>query len=175
MNSTQSLPILLIPQPNNPTKLLIFNVHDIFLDTNLLNQPNPNLYKKTTSCRFLFWPRMMEFLGKCFKIFKVLFWGIKSKNHMKEVLCKLLWVFDHLEGYKPMFSWSAKDCTKKWWGYIVGETLTKVQKKWPYWDATNTVIIDHHELRLDCNPHGNIIIPSSFYVANMKDHGKMNI
>jgi hypothetical protein len=46
--------------------------------------------------------------------------------------------------------------------------LTKVWKKWPCWDATNTVIIDHHEPRVDCNPPSNVII-IPFYVTNMKD------
>ena len=40
---------------------------------------------------------------------------------------------------------------------------------WPCWNATNTIILDHHEPRVDCNPPANVIVPPSFYVANMKD------
>jgi len=47
--------------------------------------------------------------------------------------------------------------------------LTKAWEKWLCWNATNTVIIDHHELNVDCNPQANVIIPPPFYVANMKD------
>ena len=46
---------------------------------------------------------MMEFLGRCFKIFKVAFWGIKSSEDMEEVLREILPAFDHLEGHKPIF------------------------------------------------------------------------
>ena len=53
---------------------------------------------------------MMEFLGRCFKIFKLAFWGIKGSEYMEEVLCEILPVFDHLESHKSIFLWSAKDC-----------------------------------------------------------------
>jgi hypothetical protein len=47
-----------IPEPYNPTILLIFNVHDSLLDTSLLTQPNPNpnirVTKKTKTPRFVF-------------------------------------------------------------------------------------------------------------------------
>ena len=46
--------------------------------------------------------------------------------------------------------------------------MIKVWKKWPCWDATNIVIIDHHESRVDFNPQSNVII-LPLYVANLKD------
>ena len=103
-----------VSEPYNPTKLLIFNVHETLLDTSLLTQPNPNpniwMTKKTRFCRFLFKPWMMEFLRRCFKIFRVAFWGIKSNEYMEKVLREILPVPKHLEGHKPIFAWSSKDC-----------------------------------------------------------------
>ena len=86
-----------ISKPYNPTKLLIINVHGTLLDTNILTQPNlnPNIRvtKKTKTHRFGFRPWMMEFLGRCFKTFKVAFWGIKSSEYMEGFLHEILLVF----------------------------------------------------------------------------------
>ena len=165
-----------VAEPYNPTKLLIFNVYGALLDTNLLTQPNPNcnirMTKKRTTCKFVFRPWMMQFLGRCFKIFKIACWDIKSSEYMKEVLREILPVFPHVEGHKPIFMWLAKDCEliqKSDEVSLWGKPLTKVWKKWPCWDASNIVIIDHHEPRVDCSPQSNVIIPPPFYVANMKD------
>ena len=97
VSPTTSLNISSIAEPYNPTKLLILNVHGTLLDTTLLNQPNPNcnicVTKKTTTREFVFRPWLMEFLGKCFKFFKVAFWGTKSSEYMEEVLREILPVF----------------------------------------------------------------------------------
>ena len=34
--------------------------------------------------------------------------------------------------------------------------------------------MDHHEPRVDCSPKANVIVPSSFYVANIKDVAEDN-
>ena len=103
-----------ITEPYNPTKLLIFNVYGTLLDTSPLTQPNPNcntrVTKKTYTRRFVFRPWMMEFLGQCFKMFKIAFWNIKSSEYMEEVLREILLVFSHLKGQAPIFTWSANDC-----------------------------------------------------------------
>jgi hypothetical protein len=39
--------------------------------------------------------------------------------------------------------------------------------KRPEWNDGDTLIIDHMEAMVDCNPVGNIIIPPSFYVENL--------
>jgi hypothetical protein len=46
--------------------------------------------------------------------------------------------------------------------------LTKVWEKWPCWNDTYTIIIDHHKPRVDCNPQWNVIV-SPFYVAHIQD------
>ena len=165
-----------IAEPYNPSHLLIFNVHGTLLDTSLVTQQNPNtairVTKKTTTRRFVFRPWMMEFLGRCFKKFRVAFWGSKSKEYMEEVLREILPVFSHLEGHEPLFTWSVKDCElieKSEDVTLWVKPLTKVWKKWPCWDATNTIIIDHHSPRVECNPPGNVITPPPFYVSNMKE------
>ena len=165
-----------IAEPYNQTKFVIFNVHGTLLDTSLLIQPNPNsnipVTKKTYRRRFLFRPWLIEFLGRCFKMFKIAFWDTKSSEYMEEVLREILPALSHLEGHTPIFMWSGKDCEliqKSDEISLWGKPLTKVWKKWPCWDATNTVIIDHHEPRVDFNPQSNVIVPPSFYVANMKD------
>ena len=170
-----------IPEPYNPTYLLIFNVHGTLLDTSMLTEPNPNpsirITKKTTTRRFVFRPWMIEFLGRCFKFFKVAFWGQKSFGYMEEVLREILPVFEHMEGHKPLFVWCAKDCEqfqKSDDVAIWGKPLTKVWKAWPSWNANNTIIVDHHAPRVECNPQVNVIVPPSFYVANMKDVSEDN-
>lgn len=104
---TQWFYIPSIPKSNNPTKLLIINLHDIFLDTSLLTQPNSNpnilVTKKTLARWFVFTPWMMEFWGRCFKIFAVAFWGTKSSEYMEDVLHEILLVFENLEGHMPIF------------------------------------------------------------------------
>ena len=52
--------------------------------------------------------------------------------------------------------------------------MTKVWKKWPCWNATNTIIVDHHVPGVECNPRANVIVPPSFYVANMKELAEDN-
>ena len=157
------------------TKLVIFNVHGTLLDTSLLIEPDPNcnirVTKQTYRRRFVFRPWMMEFLGRCFKMFKIAFWDAKSSEYMEEVLEEILPAFAHLEGHTPSFMWSGKDCEliQASQFSVWGKPLTKVWKKWPCWDATNTLIIDHHEPRMDFNPESNVIVPPPFYVANMKD------
>ena len=104
----------------------------------------------------------MEFLGRCFKMFKVAFWGIKSSDYMEEVLGEILPVLAHLGGHNPLFTWAAKDCEiieKNEDIQLWGKPLTKVWEKWPCWNGTNTVIIDHHETRVNCNPAWNVIVP----------------
>jgi hypothetical protein len=174
-------PLQSIPADHNPPKLLIFNVLGTLLDTSILTQPNPNPHilvtKITKTRRFVYRPWMMEFLGRCFKKFTVAFWGIKSCEYMEEVLREILPVFDLLEGQKPLFSWSSKDCEQIQMSEDIttwGKPLRKVWERWPCWNASNTLIVDHHGPRVLCNPHGNVIVPPPFYVANMKDVAEDN-
>ena len=176
VSPTASLNMSSIADPPNVTKLLILNVHGTLLDTTLLTQQNPNpnirVSKKTTTRRLVYRPWMMEFLGMCFKFFKVAFWGRKSIQYMEEILREILPVYSHLEGHKPMFTWAAKDCEviqESEEGSIWGKPLSKVWDKWPCWNATNTIMIDHHVPRVDCNPQWNVIVPPPFYVARLKD------
>jgi hypothetical protein len=176
VSPTSNLLRMPIGGPYNRTKLLVFNVHGTLLDTSLLTSPNPNVKirvsKKTSTRRFVFRPWMMEFLGRCFKMFKVAFWGIKSREYMEEVLREILPVFSHLEGHKPLFTWAARDCElidKDEDNQMWGKPLSKVWAQWPCWNGTNTVILDHHEPRVDCNPQWNVIVPPPFYVEHLQD------
>jgi len=175
VSPTTCLNMSSIADPPNLTKLLILNVHGTLLDTTLLTQrnPNPNIHvsKKTTTRRLVYRPWMMEFLGMCFKFFKVAFWGRKSIKYMEEVLQEILPVFYHLEGHKPIFVWATKDCDviqESEEGSLWEKPLTKVWELWPCWNGSNTVMIDHHVPRMDCNPPWNVIAPP-FYVAHVKD------
>ena len=171
----------LIPEAYNPTKLLIFNVHGTLLDTSLLADYNPNpgmrVTKKTMTRRFVFKPWMVEFLRRCLTFFRVAFWGQKSSGYMDEVLREILPVFEHMEGHEPLFIWFAKECElmqKSDDVAIWGKPLTKVWKAWPCWNATNTIIVDHHAPRVECNLPVNVIVPPSFYVANLHDISEDN-
>lgn len=150
----------------NPTKLLIFNVHGTLLDTSLLMEPNPNpairVTKKTTTRRFVYRPWMIEFLRRCFQFFKVAFWGQKSSGYMDEIMAEIMPMFEHMEGQKPLFVWSALECEvirRTEDVTIWGKPLTKVWAKWPSWNTSNTVIVDHHAPRVGCNSEMNVIVP----------------
>ena len=89
------------------TNLVIFNVHGTLLDTNLLIQPDPNcnirVTKQTYKRRFVFRPWMMEGLGRCFKMFKIVFWDTKNSEYMEEGIEEILPTVAHLEGHTPIF------------------------------------------------------------------------
>ena len=77
--------------------------------------------------------------------------------------------FEGLDSHKPMLCWSAKECevienigVSKW-----KNPLSKVWRIWPKWNEGSTMIIDHMEAMVDCNPVANIIIPSPFYVEKI--------
>jgi hypothetical protein len=98
----------------NPVKLLIFNVHGTLLDCSLLSEPNPNtsirVTTRSSTCRMVFRPWLSEFIDKCFRNFRVAFWGIKSTSNMEDVVASMLRRFNGLGSHKPVFLWSAKEC-----------------------------------------------------------------
>ena len=157
-----------------PVKLLIFNVHGTLLDCSLLSDPNPNISIRVTTRsstrRMVFRPWLTEFIDKCFRHFRVAFWGIKSSTNMEEVVASMMRKFNGLGSHKPLFCWSAKDCEEESGHFGVSKwkkPLSKVWGMWQEWNEGNTVIIDHHRAMVDCNPAANIIVPPAFYVEEM--------
>ena len=158
----------------NPVKLLIFNVHGTLLDCSLLSEPNPNtsirVTTRSSTRRIVFRPWLSEFIDKCFKNFRVAFWGIKSTSNMEDVVASMMRRFNGLGSHKPVFIWSAKECEEasenigvsKW-----KKPLAKVWAMWPEWNEGNTIIINHHRAMVDCNPAANIIMPPAFYVEDI--------
>ena len=155
-------------------KLLIFNVHGTLLDCSLLTEPNPNtsirVTTRSSTRRMVFRPWLVEFIDKCFRNFRVAFWGIKSTSNMEDVVASMLRKFSGLGSHKPVFVWSAKECEED--SGISGvsrwkKPLSKVWGMWPEWNEGNTVIIDHHRAMVDCNRDANIIIPPPFYVEQI--------
>jgi hypothetical protein len=160
---------------NFPVKLLIFNVHGTLLDCSLLTEPNPNTSIRVTTRsltrRMVFRPWLVEFIDKCFRNFRVAFWGIKSTSNMEDVVASMLRKFNGLGSHKPVFIWSAKECEEV--SENVGaarwkKPLSKVWEMWPEWNEGNTVIIDHHRAMVECNADANIIIPPPFYVEDIR-------
>ena len=157
-----------------PTKLLIFNVHGTLFDCSLLSEPNSNTFIRMTTRsltgRIVFRPCLTEFIDKCFKNFRVAFWGIKSNANMEDVVAEMMRKFGGLNSHKPLFCWLAKQCEEvienigvsKW-----KKPLSKVWGIWPEWNEGNTMIIDHMEATMDCNPVANIIFPAAFHAENM--------
>jgi hypothetical protein len=143
----------------DPMKLLIFNVHGTFLD-----------------CRVTIRPWLPEFLAKCFVNFRVAFWGSKSKGYMDEVIPAMLGRVKCKEPVVPAFVWSMAECDEiQWWNndpVAWGCPLEIVFRKWPQWNLSNTVIIDHNSLRVNCNPRANVIIPTPFYLAQLTKLGE---
>jgi hypothetical protein len=72
----------------------------------------------------------------------------------------------------PCFVWSGQECEPIECGDAGtiegGKSLDRVYRRWPCWNASNTVIIDHNFGRVACNPRSNIIIPRPFYVEQLK-------
>jgi hypothetical protein len=59
---------------------------------------------------------MSELLLKCFKNFKVGFWGSESKSYMDEMVPALLKRVKSAEPLVSAFVWSQKECDKtQWW------------------------------------------------------------
>ena len=86
-------------------------------------------------------------------------------------------LFEHMEGHKLIFTWSAKECEliqKTDDVAIWGKPLTKVWKAWPCWNATNIIIVDHHAPGMECTPTMNVIVSPSVYVANIYDVSEDN-
>jgi hypothetical protein len=52
-----------------------------------------------------------------------------------------------------------------------GKPLEKVFHQWPYWNLSNTVIINHKASRVGSNPNMNILIPPPFYVQDIDKVG----
>jgi hypothetical protein len=113
--------------------------------------------------RVVFRPWLMEFLSRCFKNFKVAFWGNKSEAYMQEIVSEMLGKLKAGMNCTPCFVWSGQNCEPiefedgspiAW-----GKPLEKVFHEWLCWNHSNTVIIDHKPCRLACNPSANVIIP----------------
>jgi hypothetical protein len=119
---------------------------------------------------------MPEFLGKCFVNFRVAFWGSKSKGYMDEVIPAMLGRMKCKEPVILAFVWSMAECDEiQWWNndpVAWGCPLEIVFRKWPHWNLSNTVIIDHNSLRVNCNPHANVIVPTPFYLAQLTKLGE---
>jgi hypothetical protein len=49
--------------------------------------------------------------------------------------------------------------------------LDRVYSRWPCWNTSNIVIIDHNLGHVAYNPRANIIIPNAFYVEHLQKLG----
>jgi hypothetical protein len=52
-----------------------------------------------------------------------------------------------------------------------GCPLQPITLKYPQWNTTNTVIIDHKLLHVGCNPHRNVIVVKPFYSVDLTKIG----
>jgi hypothetical protein len=109
---------------------------------------------------------MSELLSKSFKNFRIGFWGSKNKAYMDEMVPALLGRVKSREPLQLAFVWSQKECKELQWynNQLVAWRcpLQAITRKYPQWDTTNTVIIDHKSLRVGCNPRRNIIVVKPF-------------
>ena len=92
---------------NSATKLLVFNIHGTLVDCSLLTEPHPNsnirITRKSSTRRFVFRPWLTKFLDRCFKNFKVAFWGIKSLGSMEDVVAEMMRRFEGMDSHKLLF------------------------------------------------------------------------
>jgi hypothetical protein len=79
----------------------------------------------------------------------------------------------------PAFVWSQKECdVTQWWNndpVAWGCPLEAIYRKWPHWNSSNTVIIDHNPGRVSCNLCANVIGVSPFYHAQLTKVGDDNL
>jgi hypothetical protein len=158
------------------SNLLVFNVHGTLLDCSLVDEPNPNskirYTMRTATRRVVCRPWLMEFLQKCLLHFHVAFWGSKSAAYMAEIVPAMLRRVQESSSVVPLFIWSQQECELiefeggapvSW-----GKPLERVFQQWPYWDKSNTLIIDHKLERVNCNHGANVIVTKPFYVVDME-------
>ena len=92
---------------NSTTKLLIFNIHATFVDSSLLSESNPNssihITRTSLTRRFVFRPWLTEFLDRCFKKFRVVFWGINNLGNMEDIVAEMMRRLDWMDSHKPLF------------------------------------------------------------------------
>jgi hypothetical protein len=142
-------------------KLLILNVHGTLLDCSLLIEHNPNPgikpSSRTVGRRFSFRPSMVDFLCNCFQHFQVAFWGSKSTAYMQDVVPVMLGKLKWDKESVPSFVWSRQACEPFVWSthdpdhtetgnvedILWAKRLERVYKTWPFWNASNTLIVDH--------------------------------
>jgi hypothetical protein len=162
------------------------NVQGTLLDCSSLTKRNPNPGIKPSSRiagrRFFFWPLMVDFLCNCFQHFQVAFRGSKNTAYMQDVVPVML---GKLKGDKesvPSFVWSGQAYEPFVWfahnhdhietrdveGILWRKRLERVYKTWPFWNASNTLIVDHNMSRVACNLKSNIILILPFYVEKLE-------
>jgi hypothetical protein len=182
--STQVRSTELCSVPGSPviqgtSKLLVFNVHGTLLDCSLLDEKNPNTKIRASAYavgrRIVCRPWMAEFLNQCFLSFEVAFWGSKSAKYMQDMVTVILGMLKGKEDCVPQFVWSAQECERvelEDGATIEGaKSLEAVYRRWPCWNASNTVIVDHNLGRVACNSMSNVIAANPFYVEHIKKLG----
>ena len=95
--------------------------------------------------------------------------------YMEEIVPALLGRIKDSKNYAPLFTSSTKEyeVTAFEDGVLVtwGKSLGKVFRSYPHFNLSDTVIVDHKSCRLRRNPIGNLIIPTAFYVEDIKKLG----
>lgn len=98
----------------SPTKFLISNVHGTLLDSSVLCEPifstSICMHAWSLACRIVIRPWPIDFIGKCFKNFRVAFWDITRNANMEDIVAEMMRKFGALDSNKPMFCWYAKEC-----------------------------------------------------------------
>jgi hypothetical protein len=161
------------------SKLLVLNVHGMLLDCNLLEEPNPNsticYTLKTPTRRVVCRPWLADFLRRCFKHFECAFWDNKSITYMEEIVPAMLHRVNENGNLVPLFVWSQRECKSiQFEGgapTVWGKPLWRVFDQWPWWNNSNTIIIDHKLERVGCNCGANVIVTRPFYVVDMEKLG----
>jgi hypothetical protein len=168
------------PVITGSSKLLVFNVHGTLMDCSLVDEKNPNTKIKASAYaagrRIIWRPWMAEFLNQCILSFKVAFWSSKSARYMQDVVPVVLGRLKGKDDCIPCFVWSTQECEPVQLGdgsaMEGGKPLDAVYRRWPCWNASNTVIVDHNFSRVACNPMSNIIAPNPFYVEHLQKLGE---
>jgi hypothetical protein len=90
---------------------------------------------------------------------------------MQEMVLVMLGRLKGKEECVPCFVWSAQECVPVGMGDGTtikgGKPLESVYRRWPCWNATNTVIVDHNVSRMVYNPISNVVAAKAFYVEHL--------
>jgi hypothetical protein len=112
----------------------------------------------------------------CLTNFEVAFWDSKSEVYIGEIILAMLGRMKDGSKFCHVFVWWTECEVTKFEDRDPIAWRKPIQKEfwqYPNFSHSNTVMIDHKTCRLGENQYGNLIIPTTFYVAKLQNFLKV--